>query len=589
MARCPTLVNVCITCEDGEDCYICTAILGSPLAPLPANFLDSSSAAPTSYELADHAMASINPTRGVPGDREEAATLAAVKEAEGDQTLRRPNEVVMSQQGPADYWATTPSQKTYQQDASGGGVGSSAEQAASSGHLGIFSEAMIRNAMNAGLGAQKGEAAGQEYHLGTLLQLPCPLPILPVQQQHSQPQQKSYTGAAKRSSTSTSRSSSCDGGAGRSSSSGDVSFVTATGSGGGNFCDGSAIACYELAELGLTVVDICRTTMGALQRGSASSPPSIPAAKSSHTTSTAAAAALQLPPLLLPPKLRLQHLSEVCNAATAAIAAATAPPLPPPRGASPLAASSPSDTETEYDSSDEMAFADLGHAVWQKIRSVLHTCRPHITAEHFDDGVMQRLLQLQDQFGEASAVSALHSIETATGLAGVRRMRAFIATRLMDHQQQEVWKQDRRGYALNQLTPDLIAVLDDLAGFHGKGLSWTHFDPKVLDVIREIESPDVVRQCLSRVRAAELSSVRNVPAYLYTLLYRRVKATKQQATAAHYWRQQQQGQRQQQQHRQLPMRQFEEEVQEDGGIGGGFGFGGGQGGCAPPLDPLSPL
>ncbi|GLC39148.1 hypothetical protein PLESTF_001830000 [Pleodorina starrii] len=547
----------------------------------------------------------------------------------------------MMSQGPG--WATSTSQ-TYQQDDSGGSGGM--ETAASNCH----------NEIIAAFRARDKEAVEERGGHLTALQL---LPWLPLPaQQH--PQHKFIKGASKESSPgSSSRSCSSDG-ASNSSSSDVSSGSDSSGSGGG--------AGDATSDLGRKLADMCCATMKdvvealsqmdchrgwadirghatacaaeAFQRASAS-PPSTPAAANSysrpnHSATAAAAATLALPPPLLPPKLRLQHLSEVCGAATAAIAAATAPSPPPPRGALPLPPPTPTRSDPGSPSSssasngplsplpipswlmhsdvagvwggplptpgspavdcgsdesspkqrggatsggqevETAALEDLSPAVRQKMQSVLDKCRPHITAEHFDAGVLQRLLQLQDQFGEASAVSALDTIETAAGLAGVRRMRAFIATRLMDHQQQEVWKQDPRGYAQRQLTPDLIAVLDDLVR-GGRGLRWKHFDPKVLDVVREVESPDVVRHCLSRVCAAELSSVRNVPAYLYTLLYRRVKATKQQATAGHYWRQQQQGQGQRQ-GQQLPMRQqqAEEAVQEDGGgIGGGFGFGGG--------------
>eukprot|EP00198_Chlamydomonas_reinhardtii_P008871 XP_001698208.1 predicted protein [Chlamydomonas reinhardtii] len=102
-------------------------------------------------------------------------------------------------------------------------------------------------------------------------------------------------------------------------------------------------------------------------------------------------------------------------------------------------------------------------------------------AEHFDAGVRHWLLQLQLLFGELCAVSALHSIETAANL-------------------EMVWAQDPQTYALRKLTPDLIMVLEELI-HSDKGLRWTHFDPKVLDTIREIRLPDAVRTRLSKLCA----------------------------------------------------------------------------------------
>lgn len=64
-----------------------------------------------------------------------------------------------------------------------------------------------------------------------------------------------------------------------------------------------------------------------------------------------------------------------------------------------------------------------------------------LQVEHFDAGVRHWLLQLQQLFGEDSAIAALHAIETAANLEGVRRMKAFITTRLIDHYEQMVWSQ----------------------------------------------------------------------------------------------------------------------------------------------------
>ncbi|GLC50688.1 hypothetical protein PLESTB_000408400 [Pleodorina starrii] len=205
------------------------------------------------------------------------------------------------------------------------------------------------------------------------------------------------------------------------------------------------------------------------------------------------------------------------------------------------------------------SFDELSPVVRDKIQSVLDTCGPHIRAEHFDAGVRHWLLQLQLLFGEMCAVSALHAIETAANLEGVRRMKAFITTRLIDHYEQMVWAQDPQGYALRKLTPDLIAVLDELVHSE-KGLSWTHFDPKVLDTIREIRTPDAVRTRLSKLCAQELAGVQNVPAYLYTLLSKRGKTAKQAAA--------------QKQMHELAVRL----AAAQGGGGLGMGMGGGMGG-----------
>ncbi|GLC59833.1 hypothetical protein PLESTB_001540600 [Pleodorina starrii] len=63
----------------------------------------------------------------------------------------------------------------------------------------------------------------------------------------------------------------------------------------------------------------------------------------------------------------------------------------------------------------EVAFEDLGPAVLQKICSVLATCGPYIRIEHVDSNVRRHLLQLQLQFGEQGAVSALHAVEVSVG------------------------------------------------------------------------------------------------------------------------------------------------------------------------------
>ncbi|GLC39140.1 hypothetical protein PLESTM_000847500 [Pleodorina starrii] len=172
----------------------------------------------------------------------------------------------MMSQGPG--WATSTSQ-TYQQDDSGGSGGM--ETAASNCH----------NEIIAAFRARDKEAVEERGGHLTALQL---LPWLPLPaQQHPQHND----------------------GASNSSSSDVSSGSDSSGSGGG--------AGDATSDLGRKLADMCCATMKR---------PTATAAPPNHSATAAAAATLALPPPLLPPKLRLQHLSEVCGAATAAIAAA---------------------------------------------------------------------------------------------------------------------------------------------------------------------------------------------------------------------------------------------------------------------------
>ncbi|GLC37457.1 hypothetical protein PLESTF_001451200 [Pleodorina starrii] len=222
----------------------------------------------------------------------------------------------------------------------------------------------------------------------------------------------------------------------------------------------------------------------------------------------------------------------------------------------------------EAHGSGEWVVADLlGPAVQEKIQNVLNTCHPHIRVEHFDVGVLHWLLQLQLHFGELSAVYALHVLETSSGLEEIRNMRAFIVTRLMDCYDQMTWATDPQGYAMRTLNPDLVAVLENLIQ-SDRGLRWESFDPKVLYTIRDIRAPDAVHARLSQVSAQELAVVRNVPAYLYTLLSKRGRTAKQAAA-----------------HRQQLLARLEElltphsAATQQAGLGGAGGGGGGGGGC----------
>ncbi|GLC39141.1 hypothetical protein PLESTB_001298500 [Pleodorina starrii] len=593
MATFPKLVNVCDICEGGEDyCYLCAA-----LAPFP-DFLDSSSL--DAPEPAAPAIGSVIPPyhhlhEDLKNEGETAATQAAVKVFEGGQQPppRRPNEA--ASQGP--HRAAPPSQQeaNRQEASGGGGVGAAAEPAASSGHCRIC-EAMICSTMNAGLGARKEEAATgpREYHFISAsrqqLQLaPCWLPLPATQQQqHSQP--RSFPCAEKRSSTASPSRSCSSGGAGLSSSSSDFSSSDRSDRSVGHIRRGKHTLLVQPRLAPTRPELVSPGPSSAASIGPLITAPLVPPSPAHRggagmwggrrPTRGSNVERGSQGPLGSRPQWRgaatrgggQQAFERMYTGGSRRGAAAgfrLQGSVPSRRAAAAAAAAA-----AGYDGDETAAFENLSPAVRAKIHSVLYSCYPYIMAEHFDAALLHRLLQLQCHFGEASAVSALDTIETAIGLENIWNMPAFIATRLMDFQQQVVWWKDPRGYALHQLAPDLIAVLDDLVGSRDTGLSWMHFDPKVLGIIRQFESPDVIRQCLSRVCAAELSFVTNVPAYLYTLL----RATKQ-ATAAHLRQQQQQGQQLQQQAWQHAMRQqLEEEVQEDGGIGSGFGFGGGQGG-----------
>lgn len=128
---------------------------------------------------------------------------------------------------------------------------------------------------------------------------------------------------------------------------------------------------------------------------------------------------------------------------------------------------------------------------------------------------------------QEAAISGLNCILSATNLGGVRNMRAFVTTRLIDHYEQLVFQQgelekarllpfaalvlgqqagmlgqelssmqylllsaipdkktssllftDPRGYAMRRLMPEQAELLVELVE-RNEGLRWCHFDPKV--------------------------------------------------------------------------------------------------------------
>ncbi|MEW5318878.1 MAG: hypothetical protein WDW38_010062 [Sanguina aurantia] len=147
-------------------------------------------------------------------------------------------------------------------------------------------------------------------------------------------------------------------------------------------------------------------------------------------------------------------------------------------------------------------------------------------AEHFDSGARHWLSQL----GEDGAIAALENLAMASNLKSVRRMRAFITTRLIDFHESLVWSSDPRGYAATKLEPCLLLLVDQLVE-SGRGLAWHHFDPKVLSVVQEMGDPSMVAARLCPLSSHDLSGVINVPAYLYTLLSKCGRTAKQAAAA----------------------------------------------------------
>lgn len=166
------------------------------------------------------------------------------------------------------------------------------------------------------------------------------------------------------------------------------------------------------------------------------------------------------------------------------------------------------------------SFEELCPAVRDKIVLVCDKCQPFVKIEHFDSGVRHWLVQIQALFGEEHAVAALSILEQAANLEGIRKMKAFITTRLIDHYEHLVWAQDPKTYARGKLHPDMFSMLCELIN-GGCGLKWSHFDPKVLDAMREVKSLDAIKARLHKLCVKELHGVINVPAYLYTLLSKR--------------------------------------------------------------------
>lgn len=129
---------------------------------------------------------------------------------------------------------------------------------------------------------------------------------------------------------------------------------------------------------------------------------------------------------------------------------------------------------------------DMEDGVKERVFSVCEGCAPHVKLHHFDAGVRHWLVQLTALFGQQAAIKGLNGIVSATNLEGVRNMRAFITTRLIDHYEQLVFQQDPRGYAQRRLIPEQFEVLVELVEGRSEGLSWSHFDPKVLDTVRDL-------------------------------------------------------------------------------------------------------
>ncbi|KAL6749105.1 hypothetical protein V8C86DRAFT_2856518 [Haematococcus lacustris] len=173
---------------------------------------------------------------------------------------------------------------------------------------------------------------------------------------------------------------------------------------------------------------------------------------------------------------------------------------------------------------------EVSPLVRAKVAQVVESSGGCIQLGHFDAGVRHWLVQLTNLFGEDQTLQGLSTIQSATNLLGVRNMRAFITTRLIDLHETLVFKQDPRGYASQHLLPDQFAMLEAMV-LLGQGLQWHHFDPKVLETIRSISSLEYTSARLARLTAKELATVQNIPAYIFTLLSKRGRTAKQAAAA----------------------------------------------------------
>jgi hypothetical protein len=61
------------------------------------------------------------------------------------------------------------------------------------------------------------------------------------------------------------------------------------------------------------------------------------------------------------------------------------------------------------------------------------------------------------------------------------------------------------------------------------GLEWRHFDPKVLTIIQHINDPGLILQGLAKLGPVDLTSIQNVPAYIYTVLTKNGKTSRDAA------------------------------------------------------------
>ncbi|GAX76496.1 hypothetical protein CEUSTIGMA_g3941.t1 [Chlamydomonas eustigma] len=161
----------------------------------------------------------------------------------------------------------------------------------------------------------------------------------------------------------------------------------------------------------------------------------------------------------------------------------------------------------------------------------LYPCSECNKMLHFDAGVRYWLVQLTSTFGASEAMAGLSAIAASTNLGAVRNMRAFITTRLIDHYEQLIWAQDPSGYANSKLTQEQYNMVDRIISSKQQGLLWSHFDPKVLATVHDLGSTEYTESRLQRLSARELAAVKNIPAYLYTLLSKRGKTARQAAAS----------------------------------------------------------
>lgn len=205
-------------------------------------------------------------------------------------------------------------------------------------------------------------------------------------------------------------------------------------------------------------------------------------------------------------------------------------------------------------------FEDLSVNLRQNILALIQMRTPIIQVTHFDNGVRYWLLQLQDRFGEVEASTALRSLAQSANLDGIRNMKAFITTRLIDTFEHLTWSLDPKRYALEKLPDSLFLVLSEvisdddgacspesnpdgsssgdrssnartsendagsLEQMTGRqaGLKWSHLDPKVLLRLKTTKSLDAIRDRLHSLTAKELHDAKNKSAYIYSILCKKL-------------------------------------------------------------------